>query len=512
MAFLAPPIQLASANPKKWDEEWEKTLATASSHPSFSPSAVRRGAPPSLEALQVYQWSTGFDGKHAGAKDDGILQQKELRRGLGLVQADIVVNALSEWDRFEAGWTTATPAARGDCVLAALSATCSSALNLNGARFMCAKELKVESHRNDAALLLKLVKEITDSASHEEPVYISHPVWDAIAANQRTSRTVSENEKLALAILLVTRNKLIAHVLEYVVRSVLGLPKPEIVVNKHYTNKKSDLRNSQPTELTPQLTAELGKAGAKQYLRAEREALKGLYSQWKQNCQTCKKPNETEARYSRCKRCWDTMQREVLYCSPACQKIDWKGGHKAICGQALKFKPDSESKPPAPDTPSLIGLAVTGYQRSPALLTQIKHINASPGYDYFIWANSVPIYFIFPHPPVRAAWRAAREKAFTTGDHDTVAAMFQFLIVSAQQSAAPSLGATDDVILRQMMAEYKFWDLERTVDETKAKTFNDSMQRPPLLSAAGFSMRQCQEYSEDIRVNGFVNVGIFTPS
>ena len=59
-----------------------------------------------------------------------------------------------------------------------------------------------------------------------------------------------------------------------------------------------------------------------------REVQMGMYTQTrevydngKQVCQTCLKLNNTPRKYPRCKRCWDTMQREVLYCSPCVASI-----------------------------------------------------------------------------------------------------------------------------------------------------------------------------------------------
>ncbi|KAJ7641999.1 hypothetical protein FB45DRAFT_364357 [Roridomyces roridus] len=338
MIFLPPLIKLASNDPKKWDEEWEDLLSRAYADRLFHTP----GKPFSLEAYLVdVDWDRSFTDPHT--RDLIIFSYPEHIRSLCEIQTQLIgVKFVPNlWVQFKRLWTAATPEKRGEHVLAGLAYVCSMSMNLHTTRGYCAVELCVESHRKDPRLLPKIVEEVMSKRGanddNPDPVYISHPVRDALVAEQRISKP-AEHKRLALSFALVHRSKLITFVLSHAMRTFLGLPPPKLHMAKHSTNKKTTLRSTQRTPMTPSLINGLGKARAKEYVEAERDGLKELFSKWKQYCQTCRKPNETDTKFPRCKRCWDTMQREVLYCSSACQKADWKAGHKAICGQPLKFE------------------------------------------------------------------------------------------------------------------------------------------------------------------------------
>ena len=59
-----------------------------------------------------------------------------------------------------------------------------------------------------------------------------------------------------------------------------------------------------------------------------------------ETCVACGQPGKF-----RCARC-----RAATYCSPACQKAHWKGGHKAECVAAAAETPSQSG--PAPPTPA----------------------------------------------------------------------------------------------------------------------------------------------------------------
>ncbi|KAJ7608394.1 hypothetical protein FB45DRAFT_1067487 [Roridomyces roridus] len=446
--IIAPPMQLATSNPKKWDAEWEKLLAMAYADPDFGPGKKTPSKHTELEMIRI------------------------LREGLCALQAQLTRETLQYFvrGRFEEKWIAATPEERGKHVLAALCDVCTSAMNLHQSREFCAVELNVAAHQKDGKLLVGYIKEMmveNPAANPEDPVFISHPVWDAL------EHGASVHEKIALRFILVLRNKLIG--------------------NKHATNKKSALATDQPTKVTQPLVEGLGRAGAERHVKLEREALKGLYSERKQHCFHCVKPNNTKTRYSRCKGCWDNMQRETLYCSIACQKADWKNGHKTTCGRPLELEDIGPSAPERRGAlkPPLIGAPLAGFKRSIQLM-----------YQY-------PIYLLFIYKPVQVAVLAARAKALASGDRSSVAKLAHMLILASQHGPrARSLGVTKELIVKQFTDEYEFDEIERSLEEMRARMTRDPLHRPPLLIDAGFSAGAWKEYQDTWSKVGLAEIGV----
>ncbi|KAJ7608384.1 hypothetical protein FB45DRAFT_1010995 [Roridomyces roridus] len=469
-----PPVQLAASNPKKWDADWQDLLRRAHTDPDIGPGKQLRTRLGRRSVLHP-------DG---GLKDTVLYTIRVLREGLCALQAELTREALLYFvrARFEQKWIAAAPEERGKPVLAALCDVCTSAMNLHQAREFFAVELNVAAHQKDGRLLVGYIKEImvveNPAANPEDPIFISHPVWDVL------EHGASVHEKIALKSILVLRNKLIAHVLFFVLRSFLGLDVPRIRVNKHATNKKSTLCAEQPTKLTEFLIEGFGRAGAERHVKLEREAMKELYSEPKQHCFNCQKPNNTKMRYARCKRCWDSMKRETLYCSPACQKVDWKNGHKR--------------------RPALVG-----FKCSIPLMYLVGRINQSPDYDYFVWTAQYPIYLLFTYKPVQAAVLGARTKALASGDRPSVAKLAHMLIFTSQHDPrARSLGVTKELIVKQLKDEYEFEEIALALDEMRARMAWDPLHRPPLLIDAGFSAGAWEEYQDTWSMVGMAEIGV----
>ncbi|KAJ7608386.1 hypothetical protein FB45DRAFT_1039722 [Roridomyces roridus] len=278
--------------------------------------------------------------------------------------------------------------------------------------------------------------------------------------------------------------KLIGHVLHYVLRSFLGLP--------------------------VELVKGFGKVEAKKRVELEREALKVLYSQRKQQCSNCRKLNETGTKYSRCKRCWDDMERETLYCSPACQKADWKAGHKATCGQPLKLEDIGPATPERRDTQQTPprGPPVPSSRSVSQLMYQALRTNGPLDYDYFIWTAQIPIYFSFKYKPVQVAVLAARTKALASGDRAAVANLAHILLLAAEREPrARSFGLTEEILVKQFKHEYEFHDLQRELDEMRARMASDSLRRPPLLVDAGFTADEWEQCQKAWDKDGLAEIG-----
>jgi hypothetical protein len=101
------------------------------------------------------------------------------------------------------------------------------------------------------------------------------------------------------------------------IRSFLGLELPEIKVKKnrkHNSVAPSILDRDMGISIMEQM---LGRAGAKAAIKDNKDAWKERQSKRKEYCsyRPCSATNNDEVKFSRCKKCWDEMKREVLYCS-----------------------------------------------------------------------------------------------------------------------------------------------------------------------------------------------------
>ncbi|KAJ7622337.1 hypothetical protein FB45DRAFT_1091210 [Roridomyces roridus] len=424
---------------------------------------------------------------------DGVsFGYRELRMGLCAMQAALTTEVLLYFTRrrFEERWLSAPPAERGKHVLAGLASVCPLSLTLHQSRAFCVNELNVAAHRNDGRLLIKLLRGMlvaNPGRIPENPLYIPDPVWDAIAAHQRTTGASAE-EKLALEVVLIMRNDLITHVIVYVLRSFLVYNAP----------------------LTGPLAEKLLRLQVK-----HAGSFNDIEKKSKQYCIYCRKPNETTVKYSRCRRCWEAIGLEILYCSVACQKADWKTGHKVGCGKSLDLESIKKEVPVVRGAPKhpppIVGPPLPGFTRSSALGYQVMQLNLWQEYDYFFTPQTRPVYLKFTHAPVQAVVRAARSKALDSGDRPTVARLAHFLwALSSKDTRALSFGLTGDFILEQFKAEYEFEEIHAAVDEMNNRMIRDPLLRPPLLAEAGFSAGKWEDYYKTWPANKPVEIA-FVP-
>ncbi|KAJ7633238.1 hypothetical protein FB45DRAFT_914677 [Roridomyces roridus] len=436
---------------------------------------------------------------------------RSMRKTLCDLQAQITHYAAPFFagNNLQRRWMSATPAKRGEIILAGLVKACTATASMHMARWYCEKELRVESHRQNGCLFLDLLEEMMvqnpTAGSPNMPTYISNPVWDAIVAQQASNATIPA--KTALKSHLADRNMLIGFVVHFALCSILDIALPEL----YSTKSKPDKPTSQDTRLLEKiLPVAYNEDTVKAMEKIARQVAKGVYAhqreeyaRGKQECETCTKPNDTTTKYPHCKRCWDTMEREVLYCSSECEKVDWKAGHKNECGKLLQLE---ELTPSTSDHSPRIGPPLPGFKRSGALLFQVSALNQlSPDYEYLIRVPNAYVYFAFPHPPICAAVRACRDKALSTGDRRAVAMLAHFLFVVCTIDPRPQrIGVDRAVMMGQIMDEFQFPELWCAVAEMAHRMCLDAGRRPALIVDAGVSVAQW----ETIPSEAWMDVGI----
>ncbi|KAJ7633246.1 hypothetical protein FB45DRAFT_1027342 [Roridomyces roridus] len=480
---MPPSIQLASSDPRAWDEKWAKLLAEyALKMPIGTPIFF-------FEAWNLQCMTSKFS-THTPEQRHHLIQHiRGIRKILAGTQLDMTRCAAPFFvgQELQRRWMSATPAKRGDLILAALVSTCSVYPALHDARHYCAKEMDVESHRQDGRLFLDLFQEMmvqnpTDN-DPESPTYIAHPAWDAMAADQKA--WTSTDKQFALTFILAERNMLIGFVVFFTLCSFLELPTPQLHSSKATHKPLKRIKDDSVDQAT--LRKLYGEEAAKGITKATRETNKGyciqekeMYATAKQVCHSCQQPNDTTTKYPRCKRCWDTVQREVF----DCQKVDWKAGHKKECGRWLQFEDLPLSTPEQHSSGSRIGPPLHGFKRSGALICQVSALNTlSSEKEYHIFLeNDCVLYVSFPDPSIRAAFRACRDKALMTGDRRAVAMLAHFLrFIYCNDPQPQGIRVDQAAIMKQIMDEYEFPELVVAVNEMEQQMYRDAARRPYVL-------------------------------
>ncbi|KAJ7622298.1 hypothetical protein FB45DRAFT_1031968 [Roridomyces roridus] len=464
MLLDAVPIELAVTNPLEWDAKWQDIISSL-----YAERPDGQSAADSVEALFIGQYAREYAHDRGGTKAYTCTTSS-----------------------FEEKWMAATPAQRGCHRLAGLIHTCSSSILYHQGRILCARELN------------EILVDKPATTSDDRIIYISHPVWDAFAAHHKSPST-SVNEQLAVGMTLVVRNKLIAYVLNFVLHSFLNLPLPQLMTS----SRGEEIRPKPPPQVGQSINQLLAKAGSKGYSGANLRT-KELYMMWKPKCTTCQKYNfDSGRRYSRCKRCWDGMQKEVFYCSVECQKVDWKAGHKSICGQPLDFGAPIPEAAPGTTFESQLHSGFSKLQQSSMLLRQALCLHKWSEYHYLIWVpKSRPVYFILRNAFVRWAFGVAYAHGLATNDSSSAAKLAHFLVfVMSKHPQALSLGVTKDVLVKQLAGEYQVEDLDRALKRIDEQMNGDSLGRPPLLIDAQVSEKDWRECKTLLKKGCLADVG-----
>lgn len=198
MALFVPLPQDALRDPAKWNTAWEVFLSVLEGPLVDGPSHCFQ-----LMLRRI---------RGSGDLDFWLSNYAAFVSNTCAIQCRITDEALRYFtrDNFEAKWMTAGADVRGKHILDAMAAVCSKAQNLNEARAYC-PELRLARLRLDGKIFLGLLRSVMlEDASFipSQPIFVSHPRWDAWAAGQRKSNNTAA-EKVALGNILILRTKLI---------------------------------------------------------------------------------------------------------------------------------------------------------------------------------------------------------------------------------------------------------------------------------------------------------------
>ncbi|RDB28331.1 hypothetical protein Hypma_001527 [Hypsizygus marmoreus] len=147
-----------------------------------------------------------------------------------------------------------------------------------------------------------------------------------------------------------------------------------------------------------------------------------------------------------------------------CQKDDWPR-HKQVCGKKMTpqtarniaIAPQKNASENLDISQLQIGLAIGGYKRSPALVSQAYLLNLHPDIDYFVTDSSGEFnkMTMKDAPSIQKPLRAVRDKAMTTGDRTVVAVLGEFLVVMGIKTRLNSGDKlTRESVMNQLVLEY----------------------------------------------------------
>ncbi|KAJ7499993.1 hypothetical protein FB451DRAFT_1549456 [Mycena latifolia] len=166
----------------------------------------------------------------------------------------------------------------------------------------------------------------------------------------------------------------------------------------------------------------------------ERKAYKAMPAA----CEHCRE-EETDPKNHKmqvCGKCKD-IGRQMPYCSRECVKADWPR-HKLICGKPLTVENATATAVPV-DASMSRGQAPSIIPRFPAPIASRESRACSgrqnPAVDYFLCLPGTQdnlVSMALPDDAVSARFCAARDTAMSTGDLESVGAMFSVLISSAR--------------------------------------------------------------------------------
>ncbi|KDR82287.1 hypothetical protein GALMADRAFT_264462 [Galerina marginata CBS 339.88] len=364
-------------------------------------------------------------------------------------------------------WLSASVSDREKHALIGIAGACAISPNLNQARLSCAQELRVSHLSSNGQVFLDLLHAIAPqdlSGIPSEPQYINNDEWDRVQNAHRDDN--DEVQKVALGSILVLRTKLITHVLQFIVHSVLDMDLPVVPVHKaKHKSGKEKKKNPDPLQQLHK-DAMLQVYGKEKYDEIAAE-FKTAFKERKANkisgCRHCCGMEKTRESFKRCAACFK-IGREVLYCSKECQVANWKIEHKLICGKPLDYETAANLSKivPKPKHPSGFPPPAPGFKRPLELLNQMQRLSEQPTYDYAVtrsvFENDEDTgYISYTIPVDKVRFRAHRDRAINTGNRTSVALICEYILWDIKMRKATDFRR--EKVVEQLSREYA-WTVE----------------------------------------------------
>ncbi|KAI0094210.1 hypothetical protein BDY19DRAFT_9604 [Irpex rosettiformis] len=478
-----PKVELALSNPSQWNDAWENLYASSPVlvHPNHILSMTR--------TMRLnHKAHEGSLDNHQDKYRDTVNYKStceiQLRLGVKIVNTFTI-------DDFELCWgALMSVSQRREHVLKALVNAGAQAKNLNLARAYCADILRVDYLSTDGEVVLDLLRELVPqdiSVTPAEPYWVCRSKeWEEVREKFVGGvQVVEEEDRGDLIEVLVLRTKLIYFVLEGIVDSFLGHSLPRVTVHKERDRRAKEVKLDDHRRLADEYKKLYGEAGQEK-LRKDLAAMEERKSRREVHCTNCQRTQREGERFMRCKKCWDGIQRNVMYCGKTCQVTDWKLRHKKICGKPLSsidsmfaaacpqqgcLPPPQANQFPAP---------TNGFRRTPQLVMHIRLLDTAPQYDYILRVSAVDfVEIVIPNERIQAIFRAARYKAFVDGDREACVEMCHFLVWFARAKLDDvNKGWNLRYTVKLMKREFEFPELMARMKECQDAQWKDELRRP----------------------------------
>ncbi|KJA22125.1 hypothetical protein HYPSUDRAFT_665697 [Hypholoma sublateritium FD-334 SS-4] len=359
-----------------WNKSWETDLEQYY-------SALKKGH---IKGINIPLHVQNFVRGPAQKIELALLQQT---RHVGRLQKDIRNFALPKLaiEDLENKWRLLDPTRREQLILLAFYKASTSSPDMEHHRKWCPEMTIAKIAANDGKyfidLLTTLVTQRSD-ALEAEVVNFPNPMFDYLLRTLGIDATGERMKRYALS----NRTYFISLVGWRILLAFFNLDEPS------YVGKPPKVEEIDPIERAKQL-------GSKEFVRQVKHDAKQFKSDLAQSqavntCWNCDKgtsylPVGTQLLVcSRCK----GIGRIIRYCSRECQKRDWKSGlpkpHRVICGKPLEDGAPTVSKEEAsrssahPESDLMIPYPDPNFERSPALLYQIRKIKEHRESDYMV--------------------------------------------------------------------------------------------------------------------------------
>ncbi|KAK0453039.1 hypothetical protein EV421DRAFT_2030077 [Armillaria borealis] len=310
-----PKMQQALSHSEEWNAQWERLGNSGVLIPQFCLVDLVGSRDPSRYDMLAREYATLLTFTLAIQRKIGVLPEYNL----------------------ESKWLESTPSIRKSHILVALSEACSAARNIHDARRFACDILTLDNLGNDGRVFIDLLKAImprTPPESLTTPTYVPNPAWDSFRASKEQSN-ITQMEKWGLSYAQILRTELIYLVVLYTSLSFLGKERPKIPVT-HPRGGGDASNDPQRLQFQKENRRQLyGPSLAKEVTREDKAAAKERQRQRCAYCTHCSRPEQDGEKFPHCGKCWNTLQRDVPYCSRECQTANYKPLHKAICGKAL---------------------------------------------------------------------------------------------------------------------------------------------------------------------------------